>query len=195
MKTNLIPKNAKRVGLLGGSFNPAHAGHRHISLQVMKSLGLDCIIWLVSPQNPLKSLNVRNTLESRVKYAITLADHPNIIVSDIEKEFANSYTITTVKELAKKFPKVDFVWIMGADNMVQFPKWQNWQEILDIMPVCVYDRTGYTKAALQGKVAKEYKGKIIKRSYKGDLKACKWYFMMMKKIDISSSAIRCAVGE
>ncbi len=190
VKTSFIPSRAKRVGLLGGSFNPAHVGHRYISLKIMKSFGLDCIVWLVSPQNPLKGLNVRNTLEKRVKYAIEVANHPDISVSDIEKNFKNSYTITTVKEITKMYPKTDFIWIMGADNMVQLPQWQSWKEILEIMPICVYDRTGFTKSALNGKVAKEFKGKIVKRSYKGDLKKYSWYFTKMKKIDISSTEIR-----
>ncbi len=189
-KTTLIPSRAKRVGLLGGSFNPAHKGHRYISLRIMKSFGLDCVVWLVSPQNPLKSENVRETLEKRLKYAIKVANNTNIKVSDIEKNFKNSYTITTVKELTKMYPDKEFVWIMGADNMVQFPKWQGWKEILDIMPICVYDRTGYTKAALAGQVANEYEGKVVKRSFKGDLKKFKWYFIKMKKIDISSTEIR-----
>ncbi len=185
-----IPKSAKRVGILGGSFNPAHKGHRYISLKILKSFGLDNIIWLVSPQNPLKSLNVRNTLEKRLKCAITTARSPKIIVSDFEKGLPNSYTYTTVKELKRLYPDIEFTWIMGADNMIQFPKWQNWKDILKIMPICVYDRTGYTDDALSGMVSKKFRGKVVKRGYKGSLKNYDWYFIMMKPIDISSTELR-----
>jgi len=187
---NLIPKGARRVGLLGGSFNPAHHGHRFISVQILNAFKLDYIIWLVSPQNPLKTLDVRSTLNERLSCAKAVAKHPQIIVSDIEKEFQNSYTITTIKNFKNSYPTIDFMWIMGADNMVQFPKWNGWQEILANMPICVYDRKNFTDLALEGEVTKNYKGKIIKRSYSGKLNAFQWYFLKMKKIDISSTDIR-----
>lgn len=192
---NIIPVKAKKVGLLGGTFNPAHIGHRFISLQVMKAMGIDCIVWLVSPQNPLKTFKVGDTLAQRTWQAREVSDHPNIIVTDIEKEFENSYTVTTIKNMKSLYPDVQFVWVMGADNMVQFHRWNGWQEIVDMVPICVYDRGHFANEALESKLAKDYKGIVLEDNYEGNLNDNSWYFLKMEKIDISSTELREAMSQ
>jgi nicotinate-nucleotide adenylyltransferase len=128
------------VGLLGGSFNPAHEGHRYISLQAMKRLGLDAVWWLVSPQNPLKAKQGMAPLAARLATARAVADHPQIFVTDIERELGTQYTLDTIHALQTRFPRARFVWLMGADNLLTFHKWHKWQSIFKALPVCVLDR-------------------------------------------------------
>lgn len=137
----------KTVGILGGSFNPAHEGHRHISLHALERLGLDAVWWMVSPQNPLKTEKDMAPLEKRLAGAKETADHLQIIVSDIEQHLGTRYTVETLKALKKRFPTTRFVWLMGADNLLQFHLWKMWEEIFYTVPVCVLDRaTGSVKA-------------------------------------------------
>ena len=142
-----------RVGLLGGSFNPAHDGHRHISLLALRRLGLDQVWWLVSPQNPLKSTAGMAPLAERMAGARAAARHPAIKVTDIERRLGTRFTADTLVRLRRRFPDLGFVWLMGADNLVQVPKWQRWTEIFTCMPVAVFDRPSYSYAALAGKAA------------------------------------------
>ncbi|MFH1157673.1 MAG: nicotinate-nucleotide adenylyltransferase [Pseudomonadota bacterium] len=129
------------VGLLGGSFNPAHEGHRHISLHALKSLGLDAVWWMVSPQNPLKSKNDMASLEDRVAGAVEASrHHPRIIVTDIERLLHTHYTADTLSALKKHFPRTRFVWLMGTDNLRQIHLWHEWERIFNFVPVAVLDR-------------------------------------------------------
>lgn len=130
----------RTVGLLGGSFNPAHEGHRYISLEAMKALGLDAVWWLVSPQNPLKSPKGMAPQAERLSCAKQVAAHPKIFVTDIEKDLGTQYTLDTLHALQRRFSRTRFVWLMGADNLLQFHRWKNWQEIFKTLPVCVLDR-------------------------------------------------------
>lgn len=130
----------RTVGLLGGSFNPAHEGHRHISLYALKMLGLDAVWWMVSPQNPLKSGKDMADIGTRLRDANAIAAHPKIFVTDIESQMGTRYTADTLKALKKHFPRTKFVWLMGADNLHQFHRWKNWQEIFKAVPVCVLAR-------------------------------------------------------
>lgn len=145
---------APKIGLLGGSFNPAHAGHFHISETALQSLGLDQVWWLVSPQNPLKSTNDMAEYEERVRSAKQVAKSSRIIISDFEKELGQTFTANTIAALKQKYPRHDFVWLMGADNLIQIPKWHHWREIFEQLPVAVFDRPGYTYKALNGVAAK-----------------------------------------
>jgi nicotinate-nucleotide adenylyltransferase len=129
-----------RIGLLGGSFNPAHGGHLHVSLTAMKRLGLDYVWWLVSPGNPLKDAPA--PLAKRLAGARAMARHPRLIVSDIEERLGTRYTIDTVKALQRRFPFVHFVWLMGSDNLQNFHLWRNWQEIARRLPLAVVQRPG-----------------------------------------------------
>jgi nicotinate-nucleotide adenylyltransferase len=142
-----------RIGLLGGSFNPAHQGHMHVSKAALRALGLDYIWWLVSPQNPLKSKHAMGPLERRVTIASKLAQHPRVIVTVIENELGTIYTADTLKALLRRFPAAHFVWLMGSDNLVQIPHWRDWRTIFAMMPVAVVSRPGTALKALTGKAA------------------------------------------
>ena len=136
-----VPRDTtRRIGLLGGSFNPAHPGHRHISLEAMKRLGLDEIWWLVSPQNPLKAAHETAPLETRLAAARAIARGRSMIVSDAETRLGSQYTIDTIRALKARFPGVDFVWIMGADSLATFHRWRGWTQIMAEVPVAVVSR-------------------------------------------------------
>jgi len=137
------------VGLLGGSFNPAHGGHRRISLCVAQALGLDEVWWLVSPGNPLKPRAGMAPLAARFASAQRQARRAPIRVTTIERELGTRYTVDTLARLQRRYPKVRFVWIMGADNLAQFHQWRRWRDIARIMPIAVVARPGYDGAAMR----------------------------------------------
>ena len=140
----------QRVGLLGGSFNPAHEGHLHVAETAMIRLGLDKVIWLVSPQNPLKDARHTAPLAERMASARRFAREPHMIVSDFETRIGARYTIDTLRVLKARWPGVKFVWIMGADNLAGFHCWRGWTEIFQVMPIAVVARPG---ALLQSRFA------------------------------------------
>lgn len=144
------------IGLLGGSFNPAHEGHRHISDVALKRLGLDYVWWLVAPQNPLKPVRGMAPLDERLAIARARASHPRIIVMDIERTLGTRFTIDTLAALQRRFPAVHFVWLMGSDNLAGFHLWKRWQEIARRMPVAVVMRPGSTLAPLKAKAAQRF---------------------------------------
>lgn len=130
----------RTVGLLGGSFNPAHEGHRHISLYAIRHLGLDAVWWMVSPQNPLKSRKDMAPLETRMTSAVKASRHPGIVVTNIEQHLHTRYTADTLRALKLHFPGTNFIWLMGTDNLRQIHRWQEWQKIFNMVPVAVLDR-------------------------------------------------------
>jgi len=129
-----------RVGLYGGSFNPAHEGHAHVAETAKRRLRLDRVIWLVSPQNPLKSGHETAGLAARMAAAQVLAKGPGMEVSDVETRLGSAYTIDTVRALKRRFPGVKFVWIMGADSLASFHHWRGWTQIMREVPVAVVSR-------------------------------------------------------
>ncbi len=145
------------VGLLGGSFNPAHAGHRHISEMALKYLKLDEIWWLVSPQNPLKPSAGMAPLKERLASATKQAKHPRMRAIAIEQELGTRYTADTLRALQRRFPRTKFVWLMGADNLRQIPRWEAWSSIFHLMPIAVFARPAYDLKALAGKAAIRFK--------------------------------------
>ena len=145
-----------RVGLLGGSFNPAHDGHRHISLEALKRLRLDQVWWLVAPQNPLKPGAGMAALEKRLARARKAARHPRIRVSDLEARLGTRYTVDTLACLTRRYPEVHFVWLMGADNLLQFPAWRRWTSIARAIPIAIFDRPTYAYRALAGQAARRF---------------------------------------
>ncbi len=149
-------RQCRRVGLLGGSFNPAHAGHRHISLLALRLLGLDQVWWLVSPQNPLKQAKGMAPFAERLAQAAQVARHPRIRVSGIEARFGTRYTVDTLTELRRRFPDTQFIWLMGADNLMQIRHWRHWTRIFSLMPIAVFDRPAYSGKALASLAAKRY---------------------------------------
>jgi nicotinate-nucleotide adenylyltransferase len=136
------------TGLLGGSFNPAHRGHRRISLFAREKLGLDEVWWLVSPGNPLKPSEGMAPLSARLKSAQSMARRAPIVATAIEQRFGTRYSIDTLRALKRRFPKRRFVWLMGADSLVQFHLWKDWRAIAREMPIAVVARPGYDAAAL-----------------------------------------------
>jgi nicotinate-nucleotide adenylyltransferase len=139
-----------RVGLFGGSFNPAHGGHAHVAETALMRLGLDRVIWLVSPQNPLKPEAGMAPLAQRMASARRFGRGPAMIVSDVETRLGSAYTIDTVRRLKARFPGVRFVWLMGADNLAGFHRWRGWAELMRALPVAVVARPG---AQLTGRFA------------------------------------------
>ncbi|HEX4694274.1 nicotinate-nucleotide adenylyltransferase [Sphingomonas sp.] len=139
---------ALRVGLLGGSFNPAHSGHRAISLAAIEALGLDEVWWLVSPGNPLKD-KVTDMAPFAVRFASArkMAAHAPIKVSAIEQRLGTRYTVDTLARLRWLYRRIDFIWLMGEDNLITFDQWKGWRHIAKSMPIAVIARPGYDQAA------------------------------------------------
>jgi nicotinate-nucleotide adenylyltransferase len=135
------------IGLLGGSFNPAHQGHRHVSDVARKALGLDAVWWLVTPGNPLKRASELAELLVRMAHARQIAG-PRIIVTDIESRLGTRYTIDTLRALHRRFPRTRFIWLMGSDNLHGFAKWKAWDAIARTVPIAVVRRPGSALATL-----------------------------------------------
>ena len=147
----------RRIGLLGGSFNPAHGGHLHISRLALRRLALDEVWWLVSPQNPLKPTAGMAPFADRFRQAAALAaGERRILVSDIEARLGATYTADTLRALRWRFPHTRFVWLMGGDNLAQFPYWRQWQDIFRTVPIAVFARPGASSKALAGKPARRF---------------------------------------
>jgi len=151
--TSLRPSPRRRVGLLGGSFNPAHGGHRRISLFARKALGLDEVWWLVSPGNPLKDSRTMAPLHARFASAWAQARRAPIRVTAIERELGTRYTVDTLRALVRRWPKADFIWLMGTDNLAQFHRWKHWRRIARTMPIAAIARPGYAGVAFAGPAA------------------------------------------
>lgn len=185
----------RRIGLLGGSFNPAHEGHRHISLWALRVLGLDEVWWMVSPQNPLKSTRDMAPLEERMARAMHVANDPRILVTDIERQLGTRYTIDTLRAIKRRFPDKRFVWLIGADNMVQMPRWRNWRAIFHIVPIAVFPRPTYTGMALSGKAARRFEQARVRRrrdSHLADRTPPAWFVLQIPTHPASATAIRGA---
>ena len=140
----------KRIGLLGGSFNPAHRGHRRISLGAIRALRLDEVWWLVSPGNPLKPAAGMAPLAARLAAARQAARHAPIRATAIEAALGTRYTIDTVRALQRRHPGDRFIWLMGADNLAQFHRWRDWRGIARRLPIAVVARPSYIGEALAG---------------------------------------------
>ncbi len=141
------------IGLLGGSFNPPHDGHLLISELALRHLGLDRLWWLATPGNPLKSQGELAELRTRLEAARALARDPKISVTGIEAEIGSRFTYDTLRWLRRRARGANFVWIMGADNLVQFHRWRHWREIADLVPILVVDRPGSTLRAASSRAA------------------------------------------
>jgi nicotinate-nucleotide adenylyltransferase len=184
-----------RIGLLGGSFNPAHDGHRHVSLLALKHLGLDEVWWLVSPQNPLKSATGMGSFDERIATARAVARHPRIRVSDAEQVLGTRYTIDTIRKLQRRFPQINFVWLMGADNLVQLPRWRRWEEICRRLPVAVLARPSYSLKGAAAKPAIRFAGsRIPSRAARliGKRRPPAWVLLPSRLHPASATAIRAA---
>jgi nicotinate-nucleotide adenylyltransferase len=182
-----------RVGLYGGSFNPPHAGHRHVSVMALKRLGLDRVWWIVTPGNPLKNPGELAPIEERMAKARRVAAHPRIDVTSFEEAIGARYTVDTLAYLKRRYPDVRFVWIMGADNLSSFHRWRGWQTIASLMPIAVVDRPGHTLRAIRSRAATALApfrvGEEDGPSLPG-LGAPAWLFLHGPRSSLSSSALR-----
>lgn len=187
-----------RVGLFGGSFNPAHEGHVHIAMTALMALGLDEIWWMVSPQNPLKSSDTMAPLEKRMQSARLRASHPQMRVTDLETSLQTTYTAETLLSLRQMFPRHRFIWMMGADNLIQIPNWKDWSEIFHTVSVAVFARPTYSVRALTGVAAHRFaRHRLPERDSRllPTLDPPAWTFLHSKLHPASASAIREAYGD
>ncbi|RTL90723.1 MAG: nicotinate-nucleotide adenylyltransferase [Hyphomicrobiales bacterium] len=145
-----------RIGLFGGSFDPPHEGHALVARLALTRLGLDRLWWLVTPGNPLKDTRALPALEARIAAARKLARDPRIAVTGLEAHIGARYTAQTLRFLRRRCPGVHFVWIMGADNLLQFHRWRDWEEIMRTTPVAIVDRPGATAKAASAKAVQRF---------------------------------------
>ena len=178
------------IGLLGGSFDPAHEGHAHITREALKRLGLDQVWWLVTPANPLKARQPA-PMADRLARARQVMQHPRVRITELETHLGTRLTADTIRQLRLIYPGVTFVWLMGADNLVQFHKWARWREILNDVPVAVLARPGSGVAARLSVAARTYGAHRVTR---GKALAFdpppSWYFVDLPMNDASSTEIR-----
>jgi nicotinate-nucleotide adenylyltransferase len=182
-----------RIGLYGGSFDPAHAGHRHVSLLALKRLRLDRLWWVVTPGNPLKERDGLAPACLRAEAARAVARHPRIDVTCFEEEIGARYTVDTLSYVAARCPAVRFVWIMGADSLASFHRWLGWREIAEMMPFAVVDRPGWTLRAARSRAATALTAHRIDESdacLLPGLAPPAWAFLHGPRSSLSSSDLR-----
>jgi nicotinate-nucleotide adenylyltransferase len=184
----------QRIGLFGGSFNPAHEGHVHVALTAVEALALDWLWVLVTPGNPLKK-TPDLSLAERMARLRKLMRHPKIVISDIEAKANLRFSLQTIQFLKARAPNVHFVWVMGADNLASFDRWQGWEEIINLIPLAVVDREEGRFAALNSKAAK----RLAKARLDAEKAALlplapppAWVFLHGKHVRASSTALRKA---
>ncbi len=180
------------IGLLGGSFDPPHLGHVHITKRALKRFGLDRVWWLVSPGNPLKE-NPPAEMAKRMLACREIMQHPQVDITDIEAQIGTRYTAETIAELQKRYPRIKFVWLMGADNLAQFHKWQDWQWIAENIAIGVLARPGEQLQAGLSPMAQRYADYRLPSAQAGALARAvppKWALLGGPMRDISSSEIR-----
>lgn len=187
--------DGQTIGLLGGSFNPAHRAHRHIAEEALNCLSLDSVWLMVSPGNPLKSTAGMAEFEDRLKSADNIAQNPHIFATDIEHILGTNRTYDTVLKLIESFPNSHFVWLMGADNMQQFEHWYAWEEIACTLPIAIFDRPEYSNAITDSRFAQKLKKNQVLPAEIYNAKAPAWTFVASKRDQISSSAIRETTGQ
>lgn len=186
-----------RVGLFGGSFNPAHDGHAHVAETAMRRLDLDRVVWLVSPQNPLKSSHEMAPLEERMASAREAARMvgPRMIVSDVESRMGTQWTVDTLRALVARHPGVRFVWLMGSDNLAGFHRWRGWTDIMRLMPMAVIARPGSLLDSRSAPAAVRFARARIPSAQAGllaSLEAPAWTYITAPLNPRSSTAIRAA---
>lgn len=178
--------------MLGGSFDPPHRGHAHISREALKRFGLDQVWWLMSPGNPLKASGPA-PMSRRRAAAVALLSHPRIHVSDFEAQVGTRYTAQTLAALQDARPGVRFVWLMGADNLAQFHRWQDWRDIMHRVPVGILARPGIRTMARSSKAARVFSSVRLPGRQSQRLAHCDtpvWCFVNVPMMDISSTTLR-----
>ena len=194
-----LPPHAagQKIGLYGGSFNPAHRGHRHVGLLALRRLGLDKIWWFVTPGNPLKDTKLLPPQQQRMQRAAELAAHPRIEVSGAEAVFRTRYTADLVDILKRRAPDVRFVWVMGSDNLAQLHRWDSWRDIAGSVPVAVVNRPGYLTAPLSSPAAQALARYRIDEADAPTLAGREppaWTFLTGPRTSASSTALRRSSG-
>jgi nicotinate-nucleotide adenylyltransferase len=178
------------IGLLGGSFDPAHEGHAHITREAIKRLHLDQVWWLVSPGNPLKS-GQPAPMADRMACARAVMNHPKVRITDLEVRLGTRFTYATIKALQAIYPQVRFVWLMGADNLVQFHRWDRWRDILRAVPVAVLARPGAGVQARLSRAAQVFgRNRLARGEAIGTRAPPVWAFVNLPMHDASSTEIR-----
>lgn len=189
----MVAPLTKRIGILGGSFNPPHEGHVYISEMALIKLGLHEIWWLVSPQNPLKEKETLAPYKKRLKGAERISRGKAIRVSDIENQKGLQFTVDTLKYLKDHYPKARFVWLMGADCFAALEAWKSWQDIMHMVPIAVFPRPGFTEKALGGKAATTFAKSRLPEDQAQNLIVTKppaWVYIDIRPVSFSGTEIR-----
>ncbi len=184
-----------RIGLLGGSFNPPHAAHRLISLTALRRLRLDQVWWMVTPGNPLKERSALLPLAERIRLCRQVSRHPLIRVTGFEAGIGTAYTERSLSFLRRRFPGVHFVWLMGADNLASFHRWNEWQAIVGLMPIAVEDRPEWRYRALASPAASRFSRFRIPEAEAATLPALAppaWCYLSGPLSKLSSTALRAS---
>ncbi|WP_208111481.1 nicotinate-nucleotide adenylyltransferase [Enterovirga rhinocerotis] len=182
-----------RIGLYGGSFDPPHAGHRHVAETALRRLDLDRVWWIVTPGNPLKERHPAS-LPERLAAMRAMVRHPAMEITDIDSAIGSRYTIDTIRYLVRRCPGVRFVWVMGADSLAGFHRWRDWRAIARLVPIAVVDRPGYTLGALHSRMARTFAAKrrpggAAARVFASS-RAPAWVFLIGRRSNLSSTALR-----
>lgn len=197
--TSLPVRRRRRltVGLLGGSFNPAHEGHLHISRHALKRLRLDQVWWMISPQNPLKAKAGMAGIEQRLGAARGMARDPRIRVTDVERRLGTTQTALTLDRLIRAMPDIRFVWLMGADNLSQIHRWRRWNKIFMTVPLAVFARPTYDSKALAGLAATRFARARLPDRFAPTLALRAppaWVFLAIRRHAASATEIRASGG-
>jgi nicotinate-nucleotide adenylyltransferase len=186
----------RTVALYGGSFNPAHKGHRRVARECLKRLGVDAIWFMISPGNPQKADGTMAAFRRRRESVeIMVGHHPRMVVTDIERRLGTRFSADTVAALKRAMPETKFIWIMGADNLASFHTWRDWQDIATSLPIAVFDRPGYAMRGLNGRFARRF-AKF--RKTPKELKASRspaWAFVTMPRHPASATQARQLLGK
>lgn len=188
-----VAGDGQKVGLFGGSFNPPHEGHLNLCDLALKRLELDQIWWMVTPGNPLKDISELASLEERIKKCLAMASHPKIKITAFEAKYKVRYTADTLRIVQRLRPRNDFVWLMGADNLADFHRWQDWREIANMMPIAVIDRPGSTLSyhSSQASIAlSEYRIDEADAPLLSHMKPPAWTFLHGPRSSLSSTQLR-----
>jgi len=191
-----VANAGQTIGLLGGSFDPAHEGHAHITRAALRRFGLDGVWWLVSPGNPLKA-NGPAPMDQRLAQAHQVMEHPRVQITDIETRLGTRYTAETIAGLQARYTGVRFVWLMGADNLAQFHRWQDWRWIMETVPVGVIARPGDRISARLSRAATIYRSAMLPARASQRLAhgaVPRWCFINLPMSDTSSTQIRARGG-
>jgi nicotinate-nucleotide adenylyltransferase len=182
-----------RIGIFGGSFNPAHGGHFHAAMVGMKALRLDRVVWLVSPQNPLKQLKGMADYERRFASACHIANHPHMTVSGFEAQHGLQFSVDTVCALKTKFPNACFVWLLGADSWMSLDVWKDWRKLVESVPIAIVARPNAALAATRARAAQVFSGAKVSSSMAmllADLAPPAWVYLATELDKRSASEVR-----